>query len=119
MYIGNSYSSHDSPTDWLQLYNASPKSIFNVALASSSLYRLAYQYLHRKIRLTLSRHRNYANGLLLAKLLSDEAARSTVHEVYINWIPGADPRHETEEGKQLTEQLVELIPRLSSLKALM
>ncbi|KAL8772535.1 MAG: hypothetical protein Q9203_004643 [Teloschistes exilis] len=79
------------------LYRTSPKSIYNVALASGPFYRLTYEYRYRKIRLTLSRHRNDANGWLLGKLLGDEIARSTVHEIYINWIPGADPRHETED----------------------
>ncbi|KAL9581417.1 MAG: hypothetical protein Q9212_003917 [Teloschistes hypoglaucus] len=100
------------------LYNTSSKSIYNVALASRSLYRLTYEYRYRKIRLTLSCHRNQSNGWLLGKLLGDEMARSTVHEVYINWIPGADPRHETEEGKKLMEQLIDLIPRLTALRRL-
>ncbi|KAL8723831.1 MAG: hypothetical protein Q9181_007155, partial [Wetmoreana brouardii] len=100
------------------LYHASPKSIHNVALSSKYFRHLTYKYLYRKIRLTFARYRNGRNRLLLEKLLSDSTTSSLVHEVYINWLAGANPRHETEEGKQLTEQLIVLIPRLVNLKKL-
>lgn len=102
-----------------QLYLSSPKSIYNVCLTSRFLYHLSQKYLYRKLSFTFSRHRNSRNWVLLERLMSDSTARSSVHQLYINWIAGTNPRFENLEGKRLADQLTDIVPLLPALKKLM
>ncbi|KAI4228816.1 MAG: hypothetical protein L6R36_001318 [Xanthoria steineri] len=98
------------------LYHASPQSIQSISWTSRDLHRLAQRYLYRKLRFTFSRCWNDRNRQLLDRLQDDPLLRSFVQEIYVNWIAGANPRFETEEGTQLVNQFVEIIPQLPALR---
>ncbi len=119
LYISASVTCDVNLANNRQLAQISPRSLYNVSLSSRALHHLAQKHLYRKLRFTFARYRYNRNRLLLQKLLTDPTACSSVHEVYINWLGGANPRLETEEGSQMTQQLIDILPRLTSLRRFM
>lgn len=103
--------------DYVQ--HTSPKSIYNVCLSSRQLYDLARKFHYRSLRFTFARCWEMRNALLLQNLLTDSAASSFVHQIYVNWASGVVPRHDGEEGKRLMDQFIKLMPQLTSLKTFM